>query len=100
PWDTEAELKEWRRLDQSVRNQFLCEADVAELEDFELGFHAQLTDARRHLLEMRGRVHEYARAEIHGAAVEAAEPGPQRLDVLEPHERRHEIGTRTPTRRV
>ena len=72
----------------------------AMLEDFELGFHVQLTDARRHLLEMRGRVQEDARAEIHGAAVEAAEPGPQRLDVLEPHERRHEIGTRTPTRRV
>src|SRR5262249_31314167 len=100
PGDTEAELKEWRRIDQSVRNQLLGEADVAELEDFELGVHAQLTDSRRHLLEVRGRVHEEARAENHRAAVEAAEAGAPRPHWLETHERRHEIGTRACARRV
>ena len=91
PGDAETQLKERRRLDEPAGYELLREADVPELEHFELRSHAERPDVRRHLLEVRRRVHEDARTEVHRAAVEAAERRTQRLDVGQPQERWHEI---------
>jgi hypothetical protein len=73
------------------------EHEVARVEDLELGAHAERLDAGGHRAQHPGRVDHHVVAagrEVHRAAVERAQLGPQRLDVHEPLGSADHVGAR------
>ncbi len=84
-------------VDQPLVDQLAHEHEVAGVEHLELWAHAELLDDARHRAEHPRRVDHHvvaARGEVHAAAVERADLGPQLRHVGQPLRRANHVGAR------
>ncbi len=93
PGNAQAQLDQ-RVFQQALLEQLLGEPQVAGVEDFQLGLHAQLGDAFGAGTQLRrsGDIDEVAVAEIQGAAVQGADFRQQLLDMRQALQRADQVG--------
>src|SRR6218665_1938568 len=102
PWNTEAQLKQWRIVEQTFLEQLLGEPQMPGVEYLQLGLDAERLYAFGAGAQLRGRRHVdvVAVTEVERAAIERADFRQQFLDMHQPGQPADQIGALAETQRL